>query len=265
MEYDISASRIKRHAKCPEQYRLRYLEDKEPTKHRKGYMELGSLVHEAIENVLNRNPDENSQSRLTGMLKQEFYGLEESDEYDLDLISDKQRSDGLDCLETAAKFIAQQQKEGVEIREIEKFVKFNMNAVDKDALGFIDVVTGTGIWDWKTGRIRDDTERDEVIQGSVYMAGYFNEYGEMPDHITFVYLKEEKVREVAPTEENWNQMLKHARKLVNAARKDEYPPDPEEGKCYFCDWEMWCSASAVSPGQIQAKLDDGQPELWDAI
>lgn len=258
----ISASRIKKHAKCPEQYRLRYVEGKEPTKHRKGYGELGSLVHESIENVLSEMPDERNCSRLTGKLKQEFYALEESDEYDMDLIDDRQRSDGLDCLEVAAKYISDQ---SFDLRGVEKFIEFNMNAIDTRTIGYIDVVTENGVWDWKTGTIRDDTERDEIIQGSVYMAGYYNEYGEMPEYIRFIYLKEEKVRDVHPGEDSWQEMLGHARELVNAERKGEYPADPENGPCYFCGFEMWCSASEVSPGQIQEEIDNGKTELWNAF
>lgn len=265
IDYDISASRIKRHAKCPEQYRLRYVEGKEPTKRRKGYGELGSLVHESIENVLNRNPDESSETRLIGMLKQEFYNLEDSDEYDTDLIDDRQRETGIDCLETAARFITKQNKQGVEFEELEKKVTFRMNELDRTNVGFIDVVTGDGIWDWKTGTIRDGTEKDEIIQGSVYMAGYHNEYGELPECIRFVYLKEEKVRSIEPNEMNWNKMMKYARKLVNAERKDEFPADPEQSKCYFCGWEHFCSASDVSPGQINEAMADGKTDLWGAI
>lgn len=257
----VSASQIKRHAKCPEQYRLRYIEDLEATKQKKGYGELGGLVHESIENVLNENPSERNRSRLTGMLKQEFYSLEDSGEYDTEIIDEKQRSDGLDCLEVAARFIS---KQSFDIRAIEKFFKFRIDSFGEDALGYIDLVTQNEIWDWKTGRIRDDTDRDEVIQGAVYMGGYFNEYGEMPEAIRFVYLKEEKVRTVNPDEDNWDRMLEYARELVNAGRRDYYPPDPEESKCYFCGFENYCSASAVSPGQIREELEEN-PDLWGEI
>lgn len=262
IDYDLSASRIKRHAKCPEQYRLRYVEGKEPTKQKKGYGELGSLVHESIENVLGENPEERDRKRLTGLLKQEFYELEESDEYDKSIIDENQRSTGIDCLEMAAKFIS---KQDFELEAIEKMVSFEIDEIDRTNIGFIDVVTTDGIWDWKTGTIRDSTGRDEVIQGSVYMAGYHNEYGELPDYIRFVYLKEGKVREIEPSQMNWNKMLKYARKLVNSERKGEFSPDPEQSKCYFCDWEYFCTASDVSPGKVNEAMEKGQTELWGAI
>lgn len=263
-DYDISASRIKTFAKCPEQYRLKYVEEKEPTKRRKGYGELGSIVHEAIENVLTEHPTERNERALTSRFKQEFFALEDSGEYDMTLIDDQQRGDGLSCLETAASWLAKPEQD-VEIRGIEQPCHFTIDAVDRTAIGYMDVATENGIWDWKTGRIRDDTSRDEIIQGSVYMAGYHNEFGELPEHIKFVYLKEETVRTVNPTQDSWKEMLKHARNLVNGERKDEYPADPENGPCYFCGFEMWCSASEVSPGQIQEEIDSGNTDLWGSI
>jgi len=264
-DYDISASRIKKHASCPEKYRLRYKADKEPTKMRQGYGEIGSLVHEAIENVLTDRPNETNQSALTSRLKQEFYELEDSGEYDMDLIDDRQRSDGLDCLEMAAKWLAKPDND-VEFRDIEAVCHYNLDGIDRTAIGFMDVATMDGIWDWKTGTIRgDETERDEIIQGAVYMGGYHNEYGELPKYIKFIYLKEEKVRTVTPGEEAWNEMLGYARELVKSEQTDTYEADPEEGKCFWCGFEMWCSESAVSPGQIQAEIDSGRTEMWDAI
>lgn len=264
-EYDISASRIKKHASCPEKYRLRYIAEKESTKMRQGYGEIGSLVHESIENVLNNHPNERNKNALTSRLKQEFYQLEESGEYDMELIDDRQRSTGLDCLEMAAKWLAKPGQD-VEFREIEAVCHYDLDGLDRTAIGFMDVATQNGIWDWKTGRIRgDETERDEIIQGAVYMGGYHNSYGELPEYIKFVYLKEEKVRTVTPGEEAWEEMLEYARELVKSEQTDTYEPDPEEGKCYFCGWENFCSASAVSPGQIQEEIDNGKTEMWNAI
>jgi hypothetical protein len=60
-------------------------------------------------------------------------------------------------------------------------------------------------------------------------------------------------------------MLKYARDLVNDERKDEFEPDPEQSKCYFCGWEMYCSASDVSPGQVNDAMEEGKTELWNAI
>jgi len=220
------------------------------------------MVHEAIESVLINNPDETNQQRLTGLLKQKFYELEDSGEYDLSIIDKKQRQTGIDCLEVAARFIS---KQSADFRSIEKKVEFKIKEVHKDVIGYIDVVTENGIWDWKTGSIRDDTEQDEIIQGSMYMAGYYNEFGEMPEYAKFVYLKEEKVRTFEPNQENWERMMQQARQLVSAQSTGNFPPDPEESKCYFCGFEMYCSASTVSAGQINEEISKGNTVLWDYV
>lgn len=263
LDYNLSASRVKSFVKCGEQYRLKYVEDEEPTKKQKGYGILGALVHEAIENILTENPLERDENVLKRKFRQEFLELEQTDEYDMSLISDKQRSDGLDTLPVAAKFISKQDfnLRGVEVRchyDIENPI------VDATTLGYMDVCTENEIWDWKTGRIRDETERDEMIQGSVYMAGYQQVYGEMPEAIRFVYIKEEKVRTMVPSEEDWLETLHHAKDLRKAQDgEEEFEASPGD-KCYFCAYEGWCDASPVGAGQIVNEIQR-QPELWDRV
>lgn len=262
LDYNLSASRIKTFEKCQEQYRLKYIEDREPTKKQKGYGILGGLVHEAIENVLTQNPLERNKDVLERQFRQEFFELEQTDEYDMSLISDKQRSDGLDTLPVAAKFISKQDFDlrGIEVR---CYYDIDNAAVESTVLGYMDVCTQNEIWDWKTGRIRDDTGRDEVIQGSVYMAGYQQVYGEMPEVIRFVYIKEEKVRTINAGEDEWVEMLDYASNLVEAQEKGEYEASPGD-KCYFCAYEGWCDAAEVGGGQLVNAVQR-QPEMWDRI
>lgn len=266
VEYDLSASRLKTHASCPKKYELKYIQDLPGTKGKSGYGELGGWVHEAIENVLKDNPEEFNEHVLHSNLKQEFHSLGDTDAVDKAVIDEKQMEIAADSLEVAARFISAHQPD---IRAIEKAVNFHIDnpAVDKTPYGKIDVVTESGeIWDWKTGSINENyTPRDELIQGCVYMGGYHNEYGELPTSIKFVYLKEEKVREVEPDEENWQEMIQYARKLVQDEKSNEFEAKPQPGKCFFCSWEGFCPASAVGIGEVNQMVADGDHDMWNAI
>lgn len=266
VDYSLSASRIKTHASCPQKYKLKYVLGLEPTKAKKGYGELGSWVHLAIENILADEKAEYDSNALHSKLKREFFRLGDTDEVDTTVISDDQKGDALDCLEVAARFVASKQPH---VRALEKSVNFHIDtpAVDRTAYGKIDVVTKDGeIWDWKTGSINENyTPRDELIQGCIYMAGYHNEYGELPEAIRFVYLKEEKEREVDPTEDSWQEMIQYARRLVQDEATGEFEAKPESGKCYFCDYEMYCPASEVGIGGVNDMLADGDVSMWESM
>lgn len=238
----ISASQIKRYSTCPRSYWYRYISEKEPTKIDKGYLSLGSRVHEAIEGALNTAQDFDDRLILQARIQNRYKGLSE---YEL---SDDLYEQGMDCCETATKFLC---KRNPDIRDIEKRVEFDIDetGVSTGVSGYIDLTTETELWDWKTGSIRDDTEHDEKIQGSVYMAAYYVAYGEKPEKIRFVYLKEDSVRSLDPSDENWEYMVENARELLKGRKNDEYPTEPG-GFCYLCGYEAWCDASPVGMGGV---------------
>lgn len=289
-DYDLSASRLKTHASCGEKYRQKYILGREPTKAKAGFGEMGGWVHKVIENVLGDKSvdtrqghvridgERASKHELRSALKQEFYRLEDGEVVETVHVTDDQRETAVDCLQTAARYLS---KGGFSIRALEDPVHFSIDnpSIDRTAYGKMDVVTEEGeVWDWKTGRVHPSfTPRDELIQGCVYMAGYHKEYGELPSAIRFVYLHpqaREKTesdadgpceREVEPSEENWQEMLRYARKLVQDEETGRFEADPESGKCYFCGWEQYCAASEIGVGGVTEAIAAGETGMWEAI
>jgi RecB family exonuclease len=265
--HDLSASAIKTHNKCPKQYYLKY-EAGLPRGDVNQYLVVGSLVHDTLETILNQYVDSGeefaSENRLARKIKREFHRREETDEYETVLVSDRLRSDAIESLDTASTFLVNQNPtiRGVEVRSF-----FELSEIKASALGYMDVCTDTEIWDWKTGRAPDDneTDEDEIIQGSLYMGAYYHEYGELPESIKFVYIKEKTVRTIDASQDNWERMLQRARMLMNSIRGGHYPARPAESKCYWCSYEQHCSASPVSIQQLQDKIDDGRHDLWNVV
>jgi len=264
VSHDISASRVKKHKRCPKQYELSYERDL-PGDDGNEYTVMGSLVHDAIENVVKgHDGDFTSQNRLARHLKREFHDLEEEPDRDSHLMSDSLRSDGLESLDMAAKYLV---KRNPDIRGIEVPSLFEIDQLKASSFGYMDVCTQDEIWDWKTGKTPDDDGQDdgEVIQGSLYMGAFYSEYGVLPEKIRFVYIKEGTVRTIDANEDNWNRMLQHARRLVNSQRNGQYPAKPSRSKCHWCSYEQYCSASPTSIQQVQEEIDNGNVQLWESV
>jgi len=265
--HDLSASAIKTHNKCPRQYELTY-ESGLPRDDTNQYLVVGSLVHDSLEEVLNEYVENGSEfeseNRIARKLKREFYTREDSGDYDTVLVEEYLRDSAIDSLDTAAKYLV---KRNPDIRGIEVKSFFELSEIKASALGYMDVCTQDEIWDWKTGSAPDEDseDEDEVIQGSLYMGAFYHEYGELPERINFVYIKEGTVRSIDASQDNWDKMLQRARLLMNSVRSDHYPARPEESKCYWCSYEQYCSASPVSIQQVQEEIEDGNVDYWEAV
>lgn len=248
-DFNISASQVKQFDNCPKAYEYSYLTDIEPTKADKGYLALGSRVHESIEEVLQSEdcPPFGDRKMISKAITNTYH---EKDEYPLD---DEKYGTGVQCCDIAGKVL---HKMDPDIRDVEATIRYD---IDRDDLvtgvtAKMDITTDSKIWDWKTGTIRDDSIHGERIQGATYMAAYYNRYGEPPEEIMFIYLKEggddtAKVRRLEPTDDNWQYLLKYARKLNQAKEQDRWKATPGDF-CYLCEWEGWCDASPVGVGGV---------------
>lgn len=236
-DWNLSASKLKAHRKCPKQVWFRYVSDYDRDGSNE-YTAMGSRVHDSIEQFLKSAPDWNDQNATESTLKSLYAGL--GDEYPL---PDKQHSQGEKCLTVAAKFLAK--NTDATLRGIERRTEFHADRIDEDFTAILDVATDSEIWDWKTGRIRDDTDVNETIQGAVYMAAYGVEYGEPPERIRFVYLKEREVRSFTPSDDEWMRMMQYAKSLLRSVDNDDYEAKPGD-HCVWCAYEDVCEAARGS-------------------
>lgn len=243
-EYPISASATKKYKRCPEDFRLKYIEQKPGTKGSSDYASLGTAVHEIIEETLQDNPELTDRPN---QLKEVMVGRFRERDLSLDDAREDLEEVGFSCLNVAARYIAQ--REVNEWRGIEQEFTFGLKRPDINhgMKGIMDVATGREIWDWKTGKNVD--EQDEIIQGMIYAMGYYDEFGVVPQKVRFVYLRKETERALDPTDQNWQKMLDHVREVVEAKEYEHYPPNPGS-QCYWCSREGWCSASPVGAGAV---------------
>lgn len=244
-EYPISASATKTFKRCPENFRLRYLTDHESTSGGSDYADLGSAVHEVLEETLQDHPELDDKPN---QLKEVLLGKYREYDFDFDDSNEDLEDTGLSCLNVAARYIAS--REINEIRGIEQEFTFGLKRADinHSFKGIMDVATGREIWDWKTGKNADET--DEIIQGMIYAMGYYDEFGEVPQKIRFVYLQKETERALDPDDENWQKMLDHVRNVVDAKQAGEFEANPGGSRCFWCGYEGFCSASPVGAGGI---------------
>lgn len=233
----MSASGIKKFADCPKQWWFRYLSDHEAEEGETKYMDLGSAVHDAIEECLKTGQTDPDEEAHLFYHYADYHG-----------VPDDMLQTGEDCFRRALEYV---QKRDPEIIGVEDEIRFTIDRPDvqSDVLAYIDVATSDEIWDWKTGSIRDDTPQKEQIQAAVYVAAYRVEYGHFPEMVRFVYLKEEKVRSIEPSQDIANTMLANARAIVQARKRNEFPAKPGD-KCHWCGYQMHCPESGVGVGDF---------------
>lgn len=238
-DWNLSASKIKSFKTCPKQVWFRYVSDEERDGSNE-YTRMGSRVHETLDAFLGSDPPREDQDAMASTLVTMYDGM--GDEYPL---PDKQLKQGRKCLKAAAKYLAK--RSDVSLRGIERRTEFHADELGEDFTAILDVATEgpNEIWDWKTGRIRDDTDVDETIQGAVYMAAYGVEYGEPPEMVRFVYLKEREVRSFEPSDDEWMRMLQYAKALLSSVKHDDYPAKTGD-HCYWCAYSDICPATASS-------------------
>lgn len=242
-DYNISASQVKTHSSCPKQYEYRYISDREPTKENEKYLQLGSRVHEAIENVIGDDESRSKDKRmLSSMLQKEYHQLEEYD------VPDDIYDDGIKCCKTAARVIEKCDIEPVHIEKRQEY-QIEHDGLSTGVTAIMDVVTESKVWDWKTGRIRDETSHEEKIQGSIYMAGFLELMGHPPDEVVFAYLKEEKIRKIEPGDDVWDYMVNYARKLMMSKEQSQFRATPGS-QCYFCGYEFLCDGAPAGCGGV---------------
>ena len=240
-DWTLSASKIKKHERCPKSFEIEYLRGHRNTLAENRYIRRGNVVHDTSEQAFDAI-SEFEQATVASWLK---YNVEQHDDWDLLVEEDQQHV--LSCMDTASRFLAEHDPV---VRGVEVEVEYGVRGVDRAFGGFIDVATDAEVWDWKTGKSKDK-EADEAVQGAVYMGGYAHEYGEPPEAIRFIYLAESKVRTIEPDDDLWAPMIERAQALLTAVESGEFHADPGPSKCHFCDAEPWCPASPVGGGNIE--------------
>lgn len=250
-DWTLSASKIKTAEECEERFRLRYVEGYEEMGPENRWLRRGNAVHEAIEAVLQ---DVSDPSVGSSVLKAAYRRNGGQTGYAL---SDEFHSQVLDCLEAASRFL---RKNVDDVRGIEAEVEFAVDrtGITRDYGGFIDLASDSVV-DWKTGK-SEGKESHEAIQGAVYMGGYYDEYGEPPEAIQFVYLNPQAgddhpmVRTIEPDDDVWDEMIRRSRDLLATVDTGQYEPTVSDDTCTFCDFEVHCSYSPVGAGDIPWSL-----------
>lgn len=241
----LSASKLKQFDRCPEAFRIGYIDRKPGEGGENYYIRRGNAVHEAIEDVLGEM--DTLAGKDTDYLRHKFREQYRSnggpDGYDL---SDDNHQFVLDCLAVAARFAGGSEDALI---GIESKAPFRSAELDHDFTGYIDVATETEVWDWKTGK-SDGKDLQETLQGSVYMAGYYAHTGRIPEAIHFAYLKDEVRHTLTPSDELWATVVDKASALLKAIDLNSFPADPGDSKCHWCDYEVHCTASSTGGGGI---------------
>lgn len=240
-EEPLSASKLKQFGRCPESFDLKYVQRFRPEGGESIHLKIGDAVHDSIEAVLKSGISIGDQGLLADRLRANYRDHEHFDDIDGD---DEEKV--YDCLTAAAKYLAGRD---IEITGIELPYQYRFDSVDHDFGGYIDVTTTDRIIDWKTGK-SEGKESEEVLQAAPYVGGYAAYFDEMPERVDYVYLNEGKVRTLEPSDEMYQKVIDKAESLLSAIELGQLPGDPEDSKCYWCDFEVHCTTSPLGVGNV---------------
>lgn len=236
----MSASSLKKFNACELQYWFHYVEDADAPDIETPPLILGTAVHEAIENVLSTyGVPEMDQSNIREMLDDEYTKPDQG------LPSWAQKRVNT-CLDTASRFL---ESRSIGLRGVEKKISYDFDKVDGEPqrmFAICDAVTDEGIWDWKTGKVR---VYDEQLQASVYAAAYEAAYGEPPESVQFVYLKDGKVRKQYPGDELYSKAADQIEGIRASHDSNDWEASPGD-PCSWCSYEGMCSETPVGLGDV---------------
>ena len=253
---ELSASGVKKYKDCPKSFWYKYLSDIEPPeKEEPEHFKVGNAVHDSLENFLLRdNPIlSDNESIFEELQKEEDYL-----DYDYD---DNDKVDN--CFQTASRWISSFINEVHHVEE-----EWEMNRDGIRYRGMSDLVAemvmdGTVfdevIVDWKTGS--ENSEWKEKIQGGMYLEMYYDKFGSYPDAVVFVYLDEETQSmhsridggEVFWNEQEnkyWTKIQKYKSKIINSDNSGEWEANPDQSRCYFCDYKHHCIDSGIGAEEV---------------
>lgn len=239
-DYPISASQVKKWKKCPKQFWYSYISDVEVSDDGNKYTEMGNAVHEAIENYLNAGNEMDNTSEIEKNLQIHLSAVEDDYEYGADMEERAQK-----CLTNAAKYLKLLDEEILGV-ELDRTFHVDRPGITSDFRAIMDLATENKIVDWKTGN-----KGPEKVQAAIYIVAYWHEFGELPEEVHFVYMKDGDVNihkaeeggEVYWDEEvntYWDEMVPYAQAMQNAIEMGNFPADPGESKCHWCAYSRHC-------------------------
>lgn len=243
VEY-LSASQLKEFKKCQLQWYLDYVMKYDETNITGPYLDIGSAVHIAIEDALQGRDTIDDVPEIEDQMDTHFF--REVNERGL---SDSDIGDAHDMVNTAKKFM--RKHEGMEIDGLEEYVKYGIDTDDLNhkMVAKMDLVLDNSIWDWKTGKVRPE---DETVQGITYYVAYASRYGEFPDSVNFVYLKNGKVRKRTFEKSEWEEnVLGIMKRMKMAFEQKRFPADLENGMCHWCGHRYHCPEHPTGFGDME--------------
>jgi putative RecB family exonuclease len=237
----MSASSLKTFEGCPGQFEFGTIKGVEGTDTENKYTIVGSMIHDAIEEVIRNTDDagELGENELAHLMKSNFHANPEKEKIDQKMVNR-----GMKALQVAARFVSD--FGDIEFTSTEERFETYINGVH--FRGYMDATTRHEVWDWKSGNMPDDDDRlGEILQGMVYWEGFREMFDRPPERIRFIYLKEGKERVYDEKGNAYQEMMDMIEKVRRAIKENSFEYKPGS-HCTWCPHELRCPASKVGIG-----------------
>ncbi len=251
-QLSLSPSRANDYRQCPLLYRYRAI-DKLPEPKTRAQL-LGTLVHKVLEEMFDWPQDERTFAHAVKALKPAWAAIldtmpEEDSKEVSTIVGEEDNLDFLiDAREMLRGYFLMENPQGFTPHNREQFVKAEFDGVP--ALGFIDRVdvAPTGeirVVDYKTGKMPSPRFEDKaVFQLRFYALLYWRSFGQIPDQLKLMYLKNRDSIVRRPFKEDLEALEQELTQLweemCTCGESGDFPPRQSR----LCDW---CSFQAHCP------------------
>jgi DNA helicase-2/ATP-dependent DNA helicase PcrA len=238
----FSASALQTFDNCPMQYKFSYVLHV-PTAG-KTYFNLGSVVHQVIENLTRQELEGIPPTKETALATLEQFWSSDAYASKKKECEDKDRAEQM--IDT---YLAWQSQNENEVIDVEMKFAFDLNG--RIVKGFIDWVERSPegqyiVIDFKTGS-QSETKHSikENIQMNVYSLAILEKFGALPRKTSLLYVKHKKMVDYFPDNEQLEKQKMRLKSMIDAVLLERFPGNPTYQTCRFCDYEVLCDEKEI--------------------
>lgn len=242
----ISYSQLNTFEDCGKKYKYRYvLEIKPPPS---ATLVFGSLVHKVLKvfytEIMKYKQGERDTAPTLEELHEIYERLWESIGYESKAHEALRKKHGLKIL---TEYFQNMLKEEQPI-ELEKYFSYKINdilitgSIDRiDFLGEENGVKRVQIIDYKTGKVKDEKDREEDLQLALYTLVAEELLGYKVESAAFIFLDHGVKIEADISETVKEEVKERVKALVKEIRAAQFQPKPSKFMCGFCDYNRICA------------------------
>ncbi|MCX6818522.1 MAG: UvrD-helicase domain-containing protein [Candidatus Aenigmarchaeota archaeon] len=241
-DQSFSASAMNTYDECPLKYKFQNI--LQVPSYTKTYFNLGSAVHEVIENLTNDEEQGIKPAKTKAMeMLERFWS---SSAYKTKKKEQEDKALAEQMIDAYLEWTKSNKNEVIGAE-----MEFNFTLAGKRFHGFIDRVEKTKqgdfiVIDYKTGYAAENSNSiKENIQMNVYCLAILNKFGKLPIKASLFYIKHNKTVDYIPSTESIEEQKQKLEQMISSVLAEQFEAKPSYQACKWCDYIDICDEKEV--------------------